>query len=289
MTFKRIISGIVAVVTTCSMAISVLAYPLGNDSITTSENNAVSMGDINGDGKINVADISKLAAYIKGIKTLTEEQQQSADLNNDGKINVADISSLAAHVKGLRTIGGKKKFNYSDVPAYSGSPYAEINGNIPYFTDYPTDVFETYSELDSLGRCGVAYANICKELMPTEPRGEIGSVKPTGWHTANYHEYIDDIYLYNRCHLIAFMLAGENANEKNLITGTRYMNVKGMLPFEEKVHDYINTHPNNHVLYRVTPVFVGNELVARGVLMKRCIPIPIQVHRDLRLFLRARK
>ena len=129
-----------------------------------------------------------------------------------------------------------------------------------------TDPFETYSDLDSLGRCGVAYANICVELMPTEEREPIGQVKPTGWHTAKY-DGVDGKYLYNRCHLIGFQLAGENANEKNLITGTRYMNTQGMLPFENKVADYVKS-TGNHVLYRVTPVFEGSDLVAQGVQME---------------------
>lgn len=152
----------------------------------------------------------------------------------------------------------------------SDAPYTTYNNNIPEFTEVEkaTGVFEIYSELDSLGRCGVAFANVCKELMPTEERGEIGSIKPTGWHTVKYPDVIADNYLYNRCHLIAFCLAGENANEKNLITGTRYMNVEGMLPFEIKVADYIDNNPNNHVLYRVTPVFEGDNLVASGVKME---------------------
>ena len=156
---------------------------------------------------------------------------------------------------------------------WSGEPYVEVNNNEPYFTksDYTTSSFETYSELDSLGRCGVAFACIGTDTMPTEERGNIGSIKPSGWHTSNYNEYpglVDGNYLYNRCHLIAFMLAGENANEKNLITGTRYMNVTGMLPFEDKVHDYMIANPDNHVLYRVTPIFKDNNLVADGVLME---------------------
>ena len=161
-------------------------------------------------------------------------------------------------------------FSIYQVGAYSGNPYIAINNNVPYFTDSEmtrTDAFETYSNLDSLGRCGVAYANICNELMPTEERGEIGSIKPSGWHTANYHEYIDGNYLYNRCHLIGYQLSGENANEKNLITGTRYLNVQGMLPFENEVADYVES-TGNHVLYRVTPIFEGNNLVASGVLME---------------------
>ena len=161
-------------------------------------------------------------------------------------------------------------FSIDQVGAYSGNPYIAINNNVPNFTDSEmtrTDAFETYSNLDSLGRCGVAYANICNELMPTEERGEIGSIKPSGWHTANYHEYIDGNYLYNRCHLIGYQLSGENANEKNLITGTRYLNVQGMLPFENEVADYVES-TGNHVLYRVTPIFEGNNLVASGVLME---------------------
>ena len=155
------------------------------------------------------------------------------------------------------------------VPVYSGEPYTELNGNIPYFTDREKteDVFEHYSDLDTLGRCGAAYANICKELMPTEKRGEIGVIKPTGWHTVRYDDIISDKYLYNRCHLIGFQLAGENANEKNLVTGTRYMNVDGMLPFENMIADYVK-ETDNHVLYRVTPIFVGDDLVCRGVEME---------------------
>lgn len=155
------------------------------------------------------------------------------------------------------------------VPVYSGEPYTELNGNIPYFTDREKteDVFEHYSDLDTLGRCGAAYANICKELMPTEKRGEIGMIKPTGWHTVRYDDIISDKYLYNRCHLIGFQLAGENANEKNLVTGTRYMNVDGMLQFENMIADYVK-ETDNHVLYRVTPIFVGDDLVCRGVEME---------------------
>lgn len=155
------------------------------------------------------------------------------------------------------------------VPAYSGEPYAEVNGNVPFFTegDRTVTAFEEYSELDELGRCGAAYANVCLELMPTEPREGIGMIKPSGWHTVRYDDLIPDKYLYNRCHLIGFQLAGENANEKNLITGTRYLNVEGMLPFEDQVADYVE-ETGNHVLYRVTPLFVEDELVAGGVLME---------------------
>lgn len=129
-----------------------------------------------------------------------------------------------------------------------------------------TESFETYSSLDSLGRCGVAYANVGQDLMPTEERGSIGQVKPTGWHTVKY-DCVDGKYLYNRCHLLGYQLTAENANTKNLITGTRYLNIEGMLPFENMVADYVK-ETNNHVLYRVTPVFDGDNLVATGVLME---------------------
>ena len=154
------------------------------------------------------------------------------------------------------------------IPAYDGKAYVAVNNNEPFFTDsdMTTTAFENYSDLDSLGRCGVAYANICKDIMPTEERGKIGMIKPSGWHTVKY-DVIKDRYLYNRCHLIGYQLAGENANPKNLITGTRYLNVEGMLPFENLVADYVN-NTGNHVLYRVTPMFSGSNLVANGVLIE---------------------
>lgn len=152
---------------------------------------------------------------------------------------------------------------------YEGTAYTEINGGKAFFTekDYTTKPFEKYSELDKYGRCGTAYANICEELMPTEERTSIGMIKPSGWQTVRYDDLVEGNYLYNRCHLIAFMLAGENANEKNLITGTRYMNTEGMLPFEMQVARYVEK-TGNHVLYRVTPIFKGKNLVASGVLME---------------------
>lgn len=154
------------------------------------------------------------------------------------------------------------------IPAYSGEPYCVVNGNVPNFSesDYTTEPFETFSELDALGRCGAAYANVCIELMPTEERGSIGQVKPSGWQTVRY-DIVDGQYLYNRCHLLGFQLTGENANERNLITGTRYLNVDGMLPFENLIADYVK-ETENHVLYRVTPCYTGDNLVADGVLME---------------------
>lgn len=152
--------------------------------------------------------------------------------------------------------------------SYDGKPYVVINDNNPDFTeaDMTTASFESYGGLDGLGRCTTAFANIGKDLMPAEKRGSIGEVKPTGWQTAKY-DNVDGKYLYNRCHLIGYQLTGENANAKNLITGTRYLNVDGMLPFENMVADYIK-ETGNHVLYRVTPVFSGDNLVASGVHME---------------------
>jgi len=162
----------------------------------------------------------------------------------------------------------EQSFDLSSISAYSGKAYIAINNNTPYFTrnDMTTSSFERYAPLDSLGRCGVAYANIGKDIMPTEERGSIGMVKPSGWHSIRY-ENVDGKYLYNRCHLIGYQLSAENANTSNLITGTRYLNIQGMLPFENMVADYIK-ETDNHVLYRVTPIFSGNNLVASGVLME---------------------
>ena len=162
----------------------------------------------------------------------------------------------------------KYSYNINEIPPYSGSSYVMINDNIPNFTesDKTTKSFESYSNLDSLGRCGVAFSNIGKDLMPTDERGSIGMIKPSGWHTVKY-DIVDGKYLYNRCHLIGYQLTAENANKNNLITGTRYLNVDGMLLFENMVADYIK-ETNNHVLYRVTPIFTGDNLLADGVLME---------------------
>ena len=162
--------------------------------------------------------------------------------------------------------GGTRTVTVSDIPAYSGKAHAQLNDNTPDFE--PSEIsyssFEYYSELDSLGRCGETVASVGRDIMPTSERGSISSVKPTGWHSVQY-EGVG--YLYNRCHLIGFQLTGENANKKNLITGTRYMNVDGMLPFENEVAQYVKS-TGNHVMYRVTPVFVGNNLLSDGVVIE---------------------
>lgn len=154
------------------------------------------------------------------------------------------------------------------LPPYSGDPWVEVNGNRPDFDTSQLDgsSFETYAPLDDLGRCGAAYACVGQDLMPTEERGPIGQIKPSGWQLAKY-DCVDGKYLYNRCHLIGYQLTGENANEQNLITGTRYMNVEGMLPFENIVAEYVR-ETGNHVRYRVTPIYEGMDKVARGVQME---------------------
>ena len=156
----------------------------------------------------------------------------------------------------------------SNIPEYNGEPYIAVNGNVPFFEDTEVTAisFEEYSDLDNLGRCGVAMASVGQDIMPTEERGSIGQIKPVGWHTVKY-DCVDGKYLYNRCHLLGYQLTGENANERNLITGTRYLNVDGMLPFENMVADYV-METGNHVMYRVTPIYTGNNLVADGVLME---------------------
>ncbi len=186
------------------------------------------------------------------------EEQESSD-KKQSSVKASEAPSQVSQ---------SSMFTLDSIPEYSGISYVEINGNVPYFdsADYTETAFESYSELDSLGRCGVAYANVCRETMPTEKRGDISSVKPTGWHSIRY-DFVDGQSLYNRCHLIGYQLTAENANSKNLVTGTRYLNVDGMLPFENMIADYVK-ETNNHVLYRVTPVFVGDELVCRGVEME---------------------
>lgn len=167
-----------------------------------------------------------------------------------------------------QTSDREASYNLESIPEYTGDPYVVINENVPFFTesDFTEEAFETYSDLDELGRCGAAFANVGKETMPTEERGQIGMIKPSGWQTVKY-DCVDGKYLYNRCHLIGYQLSAENANEKNLITGTRYLNVYGMLPFENMVADYIK-NTGNHVLYRITPIYQDKNLVASGVLME---------------------
>lgn len=197
-------------------------------------------------------------------KTKTENKTE-AETENKTETETQDKSQTEA----VGNSASNDTFpTFSDIPDYVGEPYAVLHDNIPYFSEEAlrSVSFESYSPRDTLGRCGTAYACLSTELMPTEKRGSIGSIKPSGWQTVKY-DIVDGGYLYNRCHLIGFQLTGENANADNLITGTRYMNVEGMLPFENMTADYIK-ETENHVLYRATPLYNGDELVARGVVME---------------------
>lgn len=206
-------------------------------------------------------------AAVEATKSI-EETERVVETSRESVSESLEAQIEQREIRNVEVAPTETSFSLADIPTYSGQPYVAINDNVPFFVDSDmTDTsFESYSNLDNLGRCGVAYASVGIDLMPTEERGAIGSVKPTGWHTVKY-DIVDGKYLYNRCHLIGYQLSGENANEKNLITGTRYLNVTGMLPFENMVADYVK-ETENHVLYRVTPVFEGDNLVASGVLME---------------------
>lgn len=218
------------------------------------------------------AEDSETESYVETVQTESTENDpgDETEIQTAAETEIqaaAQVQSDDSKQKVVHT-GTASAFNVADVPAYSGEPYTAVNNNEPYFTsdNLTTEAFENYSELDALGRCGVAYANVCIETMPTEKRGSISEVKPTGWHSVKY-DNVDGKSLYNRCHLIGYQLTAENANQQNLITGTRYLNVDGMLPFENMVADYVK-ETDNHVLYRVTPIFTGDNLVADGVLME---------------------
>ena len=214
-----------------------------------------------------IALILSLCLICTGCSSFANIDKQSSSSSSQTTTAVDITQSTSKNAEPATTAATKHSstVSLSEIPEYSGSPYVEINNNQPDFSssDLTTSSYEEYSDLDYLGRCGVAVACIGVDLMPTEKRGEIGQVKPTGWHTVKY-DCVDGKYLYNRCHLIGYQLSGENANPKNLITGTRYLNVDGMLPFENMVADYVK-ETNNHALYRVTPVFEGNNLLAKGV------------------------
>lgn len=218
------------------------------------------------------AEDSETESYVETVQTEYAENDpgDETEIQTAAETEIqaaAQVQSDDSKQKVVHT-GTASAFNAADVPAYSGEPYTAVNNNEPYFTsdNLTTEAFENYSELDALGRCGMAYANVCLETMPTEKRGSISEVKPTGWHSVKY-DNVDGKSLYNRCHLIGYQLTAENANQQNLITGTRYLNVDGMLPFENMVADYVK-ETDNHVLYRVTPIFTGDNLVADGVLME---------------------
>lgn len=235
-TLKSVVTGILVVAFSCMVA--------------TGCDNAASLPD----GKDN--------------ETITAATEVAASEATDAKSG--EESKEPAAASGQATVtqtqpSTEVTLSVAEIPAYAGEPYVTVNNNVPQFseTDLGVSSYEYYSDLDDLGRCGVVYACIGTDLMPTEERGEIGAVKPSGWHTIKY-DIVDGKYLYNRCHLIGYQLSGENANVNNLITGTRYLNVEGMLPFENMVADYVR-ETEHHVLYRVTPIFEGDNLLASGV------------------------
>lgn len=218
--------------------------------------------------------INSLLILTISLSTLIGCSQNTVTSTSKSIDSVKSVQSSDAEIKTTSTdvqaSDNTAIINLNDIPAFTDKAYITINNNVPYFSDadYSTTSFEKYSDLDSLGRCGLAYANIGIDLMPTkdQERKPIGMIKPSGWQTVKY-DNVDGKYLYNRCHLIGYQLTAENANEKNLITGTRYLNIQGMLPFENMAADYIK-ETKNHVLYRVTPIYDGNNLVASGVLME---------------------
>lgn len=216
-------------------------------------------------------DTNSSSASSHTAQTTAVSSTSKTAINSQATPNTTTSSNASSASTSQALQSGKKlteSARLSKVPEYTGKDFEIINNNIPLFSDeyLSSQSYEFYGDLDSLGRCTVGIANISKDIMPTEKRGSIGMIKPSGWHLDKY-DFVDGKYLYNRCHLVGYQLSGENANEKNLITGTRYMNIGRMLDIENQVAEYCRTS-NNHVLYRVTPIFVGNELVARGVLME---------------------
>lgn len=214
---------------------------------------AMSMSIATGCGALDDAGVDQNDKFTNSAASEQSVEAAEEAVNNDRTVDIAATADV---------------FVPEQVPSYTGAAFTVVHDNVPYFaeSDLTTESYETYAPLDNLGRCGVAMACVGQDLMPTEKRGSIGQVKPSGWRMAKY-DNVDGKYLYNRCHLIGYQLSGENANECNLITGTRYLNMEGMLPFENMVADYVK-ETGNHVLYRVTPVFAGNDLVANGVLME---------------------
>ncbi len=227
--------------------------------IAASETLTPYYGDVNGDGDVATADVRLILRQLVGNGTLARPER--ADYDEDGTVDSTDARLVL-----LSLVSDEPLKLYLSAADYSGDPYIVLEHNVPRFDEEDkqvTDAFEEYDPLDELGRCTVAYANIAKELMPTEERGSLSSVTPTGWHN-NRYDCVSGGWLYNRSHMIGFQLTGEQANPRNLITGTRYLNVEGMLPFENEVAAYVED-TDGHVLYRVTPIFRGDNLLAEGV------------------------
>ncbi len=246
----------------CSLLAVMLAYSFATASDT--ENNDTSLSIYESTTENIFSENAEPSDEVPVVQN-TSDASGNGESNSSTKVNItrAEETTKKSSVGG----GAKKPVNTSSVPAYSGKPYVVLNSNVPSFSskELTTEGYENYSSLDSLGRCGVVVASLGKETMPRdgEERGSISSIKPSGWVQAKY-DCVSGKYLYNRCHLIGWQLSAENANKRNLITGTKYFNINGMLPFENMVADYIN-ETGNHVAYRVTPVYNGKNLVASGV------------------------
>lgn len=263
---KRLINRALSVIMTAVLSLSLSACDLsdvnpfrGNDSrpAQTSVAEVTTQSNVSGSSEITVSTTESVA-----------ESETTSVSVTDAPAETTTIAETTAATTTVTSVAETKPFDLSLVPEYIGLAYVAINNNKPYFSasDMTTTSYEYYSPLDDFGRCGVTMSCIGRDLMPTEDRGEIGMIKPSGWHTIRY-QGIDGNYLFNRCHLIGYQLTGENANVSNLITGTRYLNIEGMLPIENMVANYIRS-TGNHVLYRSTPIFEGNDLLCRGVLME---------------------
>ena len=250
----------------CTFSLNEGAGETGEDTVhVTSEEISETADEVDAKNDETISEVSTETSEATMEKVDSDQEADTAttDANDDKK--AADNSKTSSSTENSTSAS-----TISIIPPYSGKAYIELNNNSPAFTDdekKSTESFELYSDLDELGRCGVAFANVNKDIMPTKERGEIGEIKPSGWHTVKYPDLIEDNYLYNRSHLIAYSLAGENANEKNLISGTRYLNQETMQIFELKVLEYVR-RTDNHVLYRVTPYFEGDNLLATGVQME---------------------
>lgn len=219
-------------------------------------------------GEASSADISSEVEIEEHVQVLEQDESPAEQQEQVLEKGEPSTKEQAKEALSVEEIVASYESEITEVPAFTGNAYTIINDNNPCFTksNLPTTSFEYYSELDGLGRCGIACANIGQDIMPTKERESIGQIKPSGWQTVKY-DNVEGKYLYNRCHLIGYQLSAENANEKNLITGTRYQNVMGMLPFENMVADYVK-ETGNHVLYRVNPYFQGDNLLASGVFME---------------------
>ena len=247
---------------------------------TTTANSVPVFGDATSDSKLDIRDATAIQFHLAQINSLDDNSANCADSSGDGVLSIVDVTYIQYFLAQLiekLPCDTTYTISLGEIPEYSDFSYCVVNGNVPFFSETEknfTYSFEEYSPLDDLNRCQVVYANVGVDIMPTTERGSISSVYPSGWKyngVSNNNTYDTSIvsggYIYNRCHLIGFQLTGENANKMNLITGTRYLNVGGMLDFEDSVSDYVK-ETDNHVFYRVTPMYEDSDLVAKGVLME---------------------